>query len=33
MDLLKAAISCLDILYWVNKYFKLSDEKIEEKEF
>jgi hypothetical protein len=33
MDLLKAAISCLDILYWVNKNFKLSHEKIQEKEF
>ena len=33
MDLLKAAVQCLDILYWVNKNFKLADEKIQEKEF
>jgi hypothetical protein len=33
IDLLKAAVCCLDILYWVNKNFKQPSEKIQEKEF
>lgn len=33
MDLLKAAVYVLDILYWVNTRFKLKAEMIEDKEF
>ena len=33
MELLTSAVRCMDILYWVNKKFKLSTERIEEKEF
>jgi len=33
MDLLKACIRILDILYWVNVAFKPKSERIEGKEF
>ena len=33
MDLLKAAVRVLDLLWWVNRWFKQKGEQIEMKEF